>query len=372
VLAVLVPGLAAYAMCRSGPRQAETEWRWRPAAAMAHARFATGLVSLRDGRVLACGGGDRAYKPLTSCEIYDPRADRWLPAAAMDRPNGGSLMVRLTDGRVLAVGGSSPGPDGITAAAIYDPGRDRWTPIAGVPRSATNASLTALPTGGAILVGGSYHGNDVFDDTFVLDVTSGEWSAGPSLNLGREAHCAGWTRDGLIVVGGRGQFETCWPSRWLCLRGGSSPQLASVERWTPGDRQWRRGRASLTPLPYCHGISLGDNELLVAADDRSVRYDASRDRWTEIAAPPRSLSHRTLAALPGGGAVAAGGYPYSGAPSRLASLVIDSGGRAWRWGAPVLRMRTSTTAATLLDGRVMLVGGVDEQGVTASVEIFGP
>jgi len=221
-------------------------------------------------------------------------------------------------------------------------------------------------------LGGSYHGNDVFDGTFVLDPVSGEWSAGPSLNLGRVGHCAAWTKDGLIVVGGLGQYEPCWPSRWLCLRGGSSPHLASVERWTPGDRQWRRGRASPTPLPFCHGISLGDRALLAASDDRSARYDASRDRWSAIAAPPRSLQNRTLAALPGGGAVAAGGYPYSGAPSRLASLVIESGGRAWQWRAPVLRTRTWATAATLLDGRVMLVGGVDEQGVTASVEIFGP
>src|SRR6185369_10895225 len=116
---------------------------------------------------------------------------RWTATASMERARGFGPMVRLGDGRVLAVGGDVTFE--ATPAAIYDPVRDRWSPIAPVPRSAINASLTALPDGSALLVAGSYHGNDVHDDSFVLDAAAGTWHSGPSLRLGREAHCAAWT-----------------------------------------------------------------------------------------------------------------------------------------------------------------------------------
>ncbi|HVV86827.1 MAG TPA: hypothetical protein VHE35_27505 [Kofleriaceae bacterium] len=340
---------------------------------MLQARAHPAAVLLADGTVLACGGADVGHEPLASCERYDPRTDRWTPAASMDRPRSFFPMVRLADGRVLVVGGASTA--GATPAELYEPARDRWSPIAPVARPATGASLTALPAGGAMLVAGSQAGNDVHDDSFLLDARTGAWRDGPALRLGRQAHCAAWTDDGLVVAGGRGQYEPCWPTEWLCLRGGGAPSLRSVERLGPRASRWKAGRDAPVPLPYCRTTVVGPHAFLAveSTKDQSARYDSARDRWQVLASPGRALSTRAVAPLPGGGAIAVGGFPARDAPEPTASLLLAPGADHWTWGPPLAVQRTWTTAVPLADGRVLVLGGAPlRSGAVADVELYEP
>ena len=166
---VLVVG-GALSENRSGLRSAE--WfdprtgTWAGVPDMAEGRVHHTATLMANGEVLVVGGvadnpyRDRLWRATLTAEIFDPATAGWRPAPAIAVARWAHTATRLADGRVLVVGGNEhAGTDGrlatyLASAEIYDPATDLWRP-AGIPRAAHAAHTATLLRDGRVLVAGS-------------------------------------------------------------------------------------------------------------------------------------------------------------------------------------------------------------------------
>ena len=116
-------------------------------------------TTLRDGRVLFCGG-DSASNPkygptftLASCERFDPTTGTFTRTSMGDR-RAGHTATLLQDGRLLITGGTSriyPDQRDLATAEIFDGSYFRPVGPMSIRRSGHRATL--LPDGRVLLVG---------------------------------------------------------------------------------------------------------------------------------------------------------------------------------------------------------------------------
>jgi hypothetical protein len=96
--------------------------RWTATGSMTNARAEYGLVGLPDGRVLAAGGLDPAYKVEASSELYDPTTGAWQPTGTLVVATVWPAIEALPDGRVLVAGGLDTTASKVNAVCeIYTP-----------------------------------------------------------------------------------------------------------------------------------------------------------------------------------------------------------------------------------------------------------
>jgi hypothetical protein len=114
---------------------------WTTMANMSIARAQHDLVLLVTGKVLAVGGRQSGVVPtsydgtiLNSCELYNVGGNTWTRTGNMDSSRFAFGIVTLPDHRVLVVGGIGYNPSRGTTAAIlktteiFDPYTGFWTP----------------------------------------------------------------------------------------------------------------------------------------------------------------------------------------------------------------------------------------------------
>lgn len=106
-------------VCTGGPDSKSAEiydpatGTWSLTGSMAVGRVSPILVTLRTGKVLVAGGGDRCGHEFASAELYDPASRTWSPTGSLNQARASyqGQAVLLPDGRVLAAGGRlSDGP----------------------------------------------------------------------------------------------------------------------------------------------------------------------------------------------------------------------------------------------------------------------
>jgi len=65
------------------------------------------IFTMRDGRVLVCGGEDVTGMDFASCEIFDPSTNMWTSIQDMPEMIGDTPSASLADGRVLILSNSN-------------------------------------------------------------------------------------------------------------------------------------------------------------------------------------------------------------------------------------------------------------------------
>jgi hypothetical protein len=173
--------------------------RWRPRAPMPapRARFTAAVVS---GLVYAIGGAD----VVAVNEVYDPVADAWATRAPMPTPRG-YLASGIVDGRIYVVGGYPDQPTN----EFYDPASNRWRSAPSLPGA--RAYHGAAVVGGRVhVVGGSVDGSFLGNRSHqILDPTTGVWSTGADLPVGRLGVEDGVeVLDGTLYVVGCSSYDT--------------------------------------------------------------------------------------------------------------------------------------------------------------------
>ena len=103
-------------------------------------------------------GGVNALGPIASAEIYDPRTGIWALTGSMSTRRNDPAVVVLRDGRVLAAGGGM-GDETLPrhrSAEIFDPHTGEWTPTGRMtaPRSEVEYASVLLPDGRVLVPGG--------------------------------------------------------------------------------------------------------------------------------------------------------------------------------------------------------------------------
>lgn len=192
-----------------------------PTAPMTAARRAFAMVRLKDGRVLAMGGGAAGMATCTkspcsleSAELFDPVTKTWTLTGSMGFKRSSFFATVLADGKVLVGGGvGRPAPDGPDSGAggslgtteIYDPATGVFTP--GPPTvEATAASFetaVTLASGKVLLVRANEPRDGGTSNCEIYDPSTSSWSlTGKMLPGTRRGYVLVVLADGRVLVAG--------------------------------------------------------------------------------------------------------------------------------------------------------------------------
>ncbi len=176
-----------------------------PTGAMGAAR-AKPLVARAGVGFLVAGGTDEDGDPVDLVERYDPDRGRFVALADSFYAPGlaGASMTTLRDGRVVVAGGPE------TAYQIYDPVDDSIGQTLFLEGARAHHAAAALPDGRLFLAGGcadttgggACDFTQMLTDSILLDIDTGDVTAGPSLAAARAGGFAVVEQDGRVLISG--------------------------------------------------------------------------------------------------------------------------------------------------------------------------
>ena len=276
----------------------------------------------------------------------------------------------LPDGRVLIVGGATPNlmertQAPVTESEIYDPLGRRFSPGPSLPSRAL--SLLAAPVVGGILVAVG------FDDNGARIVDVGKSTARP---VGP-----------MSVFHGQGTMVSLLDGTALIFGGGGRESHSVAEIYVPGERSFRRVGDLQVKRFNCPATLLKDGRVLLTGGTSSETatynkrisdaelYDPTARKFTRTGSMRKSRWGHTAIALVDGRVLIAGGINEDDGITASAEI-YDPKSASFRDIASMRLPRTGHAAALLADGRVLIAGGSSHlQGadvILRSAEIFDP
>jgi hypothetical protein len=342
---------------------------------------------LADGRVLVLSGN------AVSPELYDPATGKFGPTGSISTARGGETATRLLDGRVLVAGGfgvvDSTAGAGLSSAELYDPRTGEFSPTGSMATDRYYHTASLLPDG-RVLIAGGYHVTDVMRTTSegvgaageelasaeLYDPKTGTFSPTGSMSTRRSGHTAVPLADGRVLV----------------LGGGMGPAfLATAEIYDPNTGTFgptgsmpdnRQGYAA-TLLPDGHVLVSGgfilSPEVGQGPSDvpTAELYDPATGKFSQTGTLIQPRVSATATRLADGRVLVAGGITHEkvGVVSVAQAELYDPSTGLFSDAGSMVTARGYATATLLLDGRVLIAGGVamtttaDELG---SAEIYQP
>jgi WD40 repeat protein len=281
------------------------------------------LVQLPDGRFLVAGGTDpQCTTALSTAEIYDPTAGTWSATGAMTAARSNPVLVTLGSGQVLVRGGYGQVPgvcgevrsNALTSAELYDPssGTFSLTGSASSPRAA--AASTLLPSGEALIVDGEQYGNSPFNSTAEVYT----WGADGGIG-------GAFTWNGTVPGNAGYSYAFTLPSGRALLSG--SYNGGTVSLFDPATDMFLPAAQDLISGGGGCGIRLKSGDVFLATGypagiqtSQTEVYQASTGTWTELGKMTASRWVCSIAELPDGNVLIAGGNDPSGTPLATAEV----------------------------------------------------
>jgi hypothetical protein len=347
-------------------------------------------VLLLDGRVLIVGSG------ATSPELYDPKTGQFTRTgeAAVDGYFGSA--TRLADGRVLFVGGSND-TSTLASAQIYDPSTGKFSPTGSLIQGRQGHTATLLNDGRVLIAGGETYnaaarrgvgalaygpslggngttrtmtGPDMLASAELYDPNTGKFTATGSMTTGRDMAGAALLPDGRVLIAGGGNE--------------GNAAIASAELYDPKTGKFT-STGSMSGVRYAFNTTvLLDGRVFVSSGNDGNGpvyaldiYDPQTGKFTQAGSVPVSQGFATAALLLDGRVLITGGYDT--AQGKLGGYVADcqvfdpSTGKLSPTGS-MATGRIAQSATTLLDGRVLVTGGVGagDPNQLDSAELYQP
>lgn len=309
------------------PNYAESARAAAAPGSLVWARLAHTQTTLADDRVLLAGGIGHAG-PLDRAEIFDPATERFTAVQnRMHKERFSQTATLLDDGRVLLVGGYEEGfAQTLNSAEIFDPDDETFSLVDDrmeIGRALHTA--TPLPDGRVLIAGGS-DGVNALDTLEVFDPATLTFTLlADVLPNPRYGHTAAVSGDEVIIFGGFDGFQTL-----------------------PGAVAVRLDNLRVTDL---QGIP-----------DHETPMQAGR-------------LNATLTELADGRWLIAGGFSGTlsgGAEVATAELFAPAGDPYFAFTGSLLQARSGHRAAALADGTVLICGGIADQVVLESAELYQP
>jgi hypothetical protein len=344
---------------------------------MAGARYGASDVLLASGsmsgRVLIAGGFNGASN-LATATIWNPATGTFADAAnGLSAPRGFMTMTQLagTGAKILfADGGDGSDEAGAYANTdFYDPGTGFFAvgPSTNVARH--NSTATRLANGSVLIAGG------IINDVNHTRVASAElyvpstntFVVTGSMHAARDFHVAALLPNGKVLVAGGGN--------------GSGIALNSAELYDPTAGTFtlvantmveRRDDATATLLNNGKVLIVGGVNQDVASGTAEL-FDYTNNTFTAVptATTPRHFHTATL--LNDGKVLIAGGL--SAATDTTHTLtdaqLYDPVANTFTPTGALHVARFYHTATKLADGRVLVAGGYNASGATATAETYG-
>lgn len=169
---------------------------------MKHGRQGPSASTLKTGEVLIAGGYD-GKQYLSSIELYDPKKGTLTELSAkLSEARMSHTATVLADGRVLIVGGHCGTSGTIKGDEIYDPVTNKVTAISHSGSPPSGHTATFFPDGNVMIAGGTAPVDRKKTAIFTPSL-GGMWVTGPAMNQGRSEHTATLLLNGeVLVVGG--------------------------------------------------------------------------------------------------------------------------------------------------------------------------
>jgi hypothetical protein len=291
------------------------------------------------------------------------RAPSGLPAAWPGAP-GFTGLLRMRGG------------SGTSAAGAQEAGT--------APRDADGAACGTTHDGRqqVFVMGGFIFGPDEVALTDVVEsYYAGSWRLAPSLPVATCGSRAETLQGSMYMMGGQdfrflGQArantsspvnpaDCVWPTLDTVTR-----LDASRGQWLPAPAMFRRrtcfGSAAIGGRIYVAGGFDGEELVRVVES-----FDPREPMWCRHPDLPRPRSAMAMSAVHAGGGsflVACGGVSIPGGPSDAVDI-FDIRKGAWIEGPPLLGSRSGAATATV-DNKVYIVGGVGDRGPLAGVDVF--
>ena len=287
-----------------------------------------GLVALGDGRALLVGGASTA---TTAVDIYDPTDNKFHAATAMGHPRAAAGAALLPGGKVLVAGGND-GDEALLTGEVYDPSNNTWQNVGNAMPSVHNLPLTApLPDGRVLVIGstlvaigGFSPAVAIYDPVTNLFSATGAMTRAHGGDPGASAAAAGavtLTDGRVLVIGGfAGTF-------------GPAARGNRADVYYPSLGQWLSSGPGITPDLFSTIAALPNGEALAAggSDGTTAATASAIYSATTVPSAPASVS-----ALAGDGTAivfwdrpdADGGLPLSGYTVRAstgAAVTTDAG-----------------------------------------------
>jgi N-acetylneuraminic acid mutarotase len=347
------------------------------AIAVPFARSEHMAVRLNDGRVLVVGGRDESKQVARQIYVFDPSSEAFTAFGSIVTSGPlGSVAVTLADGNVLLVGGIPA--SAFSNAVLINAQTGAVTPTPSQPHSRRVVGTgTRLADGKVLFVGGLLaaggNGDAILITTTpdptaeIYDSATGAFTVLPAaLSVGRYGHTAVTANDGRVLVYG-GDTE--------------NGQAAPPELYDPAT-----GRFSLLVAPESNvrenhsavkasdgGIWIigGDDGTQLSALTSVIRFDPASTTFSHALdlATPRTLLGATALA----DRVLVAGGASDLVPNRIeqSSELIDATTKLRIAGPQMSATRYSFTMTPLSNGKVLILGGLDQDGnPMASAEIY--
>jgi hypothetical protein len=320
---------------------------WIATGSMGTPRRGHTAVRLLDGRVLVAGGypGSEPDLAVTSAELYDPESGTWSATGNMLKPHAGFAATLLRDGRVLVGDVDDPAANNpVRGAEVYDPASGTWTSTGKMITNEIGSAISLRD--GRVLVVHEFGRSELYDPD------SGTWTAtGQMLEYFHQSRAMVLMPDGKVLeVGGND---------------GTAYVGYAAELYDPDTGIWTAIAKMNSPKEVVSATLLRDGRVLVMDYGfNTLRapelYDPATGAWTMTGQTGRYQSATLLA----DGMVLAA--VNDGSPPEAAGLYDPATG-SWAATGSMIRPHGSAPATLLLDGTVLVAGGL-----TGAAELYIP
>ncbi|HEY3818636.1 MAG TPA: hypothetical protein VGL81_15790 [Polyangiaceae bacterium] len=279
------------------------------------------LVALPNGHLLVAGGTDLSCStPVSSAETFDPTTGTWATTGALGVARFNPVTVALGDGRVLVRGGygtlsgtcGTVTSNALTSAELYDPAAGTFAPAgdAATPRAAAAAAL--LPGGDALIVAGEQYGNSPFNATAEVFGTGADGGTG-FVWSGALPGTAGYGY-AFVLPDGKALVNSAYAGGTTSYFDPSTDTFSTA----PADPISGGGGC---------GIQLKSGDVFLATGWSAGQptaltevFQATSATWVATGSLSTARSVCSIAELPDGNVLVAGGYDTTGKPLATAEV----------------------------------------------------
>lgn len=340
-----------------------------------HNHLLATATALPSGGILITGGvcdaprlGDDtsprlAYKKTS---LWNSKTGLWEDPPSLSTTRILHSASLLKDASVLIVGGESDPLDSPDAepvlATVERFSAGKVENLASLHEARASHTASVLHDGTVLVAGGFDAKQKALASVEIWDNTAQAWHTAPPLQQARYGHSASLLGDGRVMIAGG--------------VGSQGLPINSVELWEPGAHAWSAGKPMLLPSRNHATAVLANGDVLVTGGfnrrNKSVweamLWDQATGNWTLAGShqdEESDMGSLTVALLP----MADGGARLVGLTGVWQWLRADAGAATHHPSFPD-RVRHSLTA--LLDGRVLLSGGLSGNIFLDGAQLFDP